>query len=125
VGDKIARGLLAHSVNLASSKTCGEDRVIRQNLDMYCGAAGTEDNRKLHGTRSRPLKVIRISARMVGMEGRLQIGGPLEKSLCNVEPSIQDQRHLIRNLALLTRRIQWSSKSTKHCRIEGYVESEH
>ena len=47
VGDEIARSLLAHSVNLTSSKACGKGRIIRQNLDMDCGAAGTEDDRLL------------------------------------------------------------------------------
>jgi len=88
VGDEIARSLLAHSVNLTSSKACGKGRITRQNLDMDCGAAGTEDDRKLHGTRSRPLKIIRVSPRSVGMKSRLQIGGSLEKRLRDVEPSI-------------------------------------
>jgi hypothetical protein len=42
---------------------------------------------RFHNTRSEPLKIVRVSARSVGMEGRLQIGESSEKSHHDVVPA--------------------------------------
>ncbi len=50
VGDEVACGFLAHSVDIAGSKTCRENRVIRQDLDVDGGTARIEDDCEFHCT---------------------------------------------------------------------------
>jgi hypothetical protein len=50
VGDEVACGFLAHSVDIASGKTWRKKRVIGQNLDVDSGTGRTEDDRELHCT---------------------------------------------------------------------------